>query len=81
MPVDDWIGEQVVQGDTAALLKDLRVLLHQQPAHMSEKEAALGVVRVGVRLAVLVVNTVVTGPFIDRVLIRQKSQSPTEPMK
>ncbi|GLH16445.1 uncharacterized protein GBIM_20714 [Gryllus bimaculatus] len=45
---------------------------HVQPAHVREEEAAAGVVRVGVRLAVLVVHAVVAHPLVDVVLEGQR---------
>lgn len=45
------------------------VLLDVQPAHVGEKETALGVVGVRVRLGVLVVHAVVSRPVVDRTLV------------
>lgn len=47
---------------------------HHQPTNVSKEEAPHGVVRVGVRLRVLVVNPVVSGPFEDIILwVRAKA--------
>lgn len=48
------------------------MLLDVQPAHVSEKETALGVVGVRVRLGVLVVDTVVPRPVVDRPLVSHR---------
>ena len=59
LPVDDGIGEQIVNGYAFAFLDDVRMLFDEQPAHVSEKEASVGVVRIGIGFAVLVVHAVI----------------------
>jgi hypothetical protein len=63
------IGEQIVQGYARAFARHIRMLFHEQPADVSEKEAALGIVRIGVRLRVFVVHPVISTPLIYGILI------------
>ena len=68
LPVDDWIGKQIIHRYSFSLCHDIWMLFGQEPAHMSEKEASLGVVWIRIGLTVLVVDSVVTRPFVYRVL-------------
>lgn len=68
MKLDDSVGQQVAEVQLAPFLDDVGVFAHQQPADVSEEEAPHGVVGVGVRLRILVVDPVVSGPFKDIVL-------------
>lgn len=57
---DDLIGLQVTDLQLASLLDDVRMFTDQQPADVSKEKPSHGVVRVGVRLRVLVVNAMIT---------------------
>ena len=65
---DDGILEQIAAVDSGAAPLHFGVFLHQQPADVGEKEAATRVVRISVRLAELVVDSVVATPFVDIIL-------------
>ncbi len=53
-------------------MKLTRVLLAAEPTNMTEEKSTLGVDGIGVCFCVLVVDTVVTGPFVDGVLVRDR---------
>lgn len=65
---NNFVRLQVVEFELAPFLDDVGVFAHQQPADVREEEAPHGVVRVGLRLRVLVVNPVVSSPFVDIIL-------------
>lgn len=65
---DHLVSQQVVKLQLASLLDHVGMFAHEQPANVGKEEAAHGVVRVGVRLRVLVVDPVVAGPLVDVVL-------------
>lgn len=67
---DDGVVQQVGEVQLPALLDDVAVLAHEEPADVGEEEAAAGVVRVRVRLRVLVVHTVVPAPLVDVILCK-----------
>ena len=69
---DEAIARQVGEVELLALGHDVGVLLHVEPAHVREEEAARRVVRVRVRLGVLVVHAVVARPVVDRALVRDR---------
>lgn len=48
------------------------MLLAAKPTNMTKEKSTLGVDGIGVRFGVLVVDTVVTSPFVDRVLVRDR---------
>lgn len=50
------------------------MLLDQQPAAMREEEPALGVVRVGIGVCELVVDSVIADPLDDVFLRRKRLQ-------
>lgn len=68
----NWVGNQVAQVNLFAFLLDVRVLARQEPAYVGEEETALGVVRIGVGFAVLVVDSVVAAPLEDGVFEGQR---------
>lgn len=68
---DDRVFQQVSEIQLPALLDDIAVLAHEEPADVGEEEAAAGVVRVRVRLRVLVVHAVVPAPLVDVVLYKK----------
>jgi len=59
----NWVGGQVAKVQFRAHLFYLGVLLHQQPAHVREEEAAVDVVRVGVGVSPFVMAAMVPRPF------------------
>lgn len=65
---EDGVAVQIGHVDSLALVLHFRMLLAQEPSDVGEEEASLGVVRVRVGLAVLVVDSVVPGPVNHRVL-------------
>lgn len=50
------------------LCPDVRVLTHQQPAHVSKEKAPFCIVWICIRLRKLVMHTMITGPFKDIIL-------------
>lgn len=78
---DHWVCHQVTHVNCFALFLDIRVLLHQKPPNMREKEAPFGVVRVGVGFGEFVVHSVVPTPLVNVILERhyvEKSQNDSE---
>ena len=67
--VDYWICQKVTTIDHFPAPDHLRVLLAHQPAHVGEEETPFSVVRIGVRLTEFVMNSMVSGPFVDWNLI------------
>lgn len=63
------VGHHVAHVDAQAVLRHVGVLLAHQPAAVGEEETPLNVHRVGIRLRVLVVHTVVSGPDKDAILV------------
>mmetsp|Transcript_29561 Transcript_29561/g.62801 ORF Transcript_29561/g.62801 Transcript_29561/m.62801 type:complete len:260 (-) Transcript_29561:55-834(-) len=66
---DNRIFVQVTEIQLLPCPHNLRVLLDVKPPHVCEKEAAHGIVGISIRLRVFVVNTVITGPVVDRSLV------------
>jgi hypothetical protein len=64
----DWVGCQVAHVNALAELEHFWVLLAHQPTDVSEEKTARDVVRIGVCVAVLVVNAMISNPLDDRVL-------------
>ena len=62
MVIDKRIGQNVAQIDGFDAPQIVGMVLDQQPADVRVEEAAPRVVRIGVRVAELVVRTVVTYP-------------------
>lgn len=71
MPHDNRVGFQVFHVDHATLAGHVRVLADHQPAHVREEKSPRRVVRIGVRVGELVVDSVVPDPFVYVVLERQ----------
>lgn len=71
LPHDDPVDLQVAHVDRLALRDHLRVRRQEQPADVREEEAPPCVVRVGIRLRVFVVDSVVVRPGV-RVTLRAK---------
>lgn len=69
---DHRVGLQVFHVDAAALGHDVRMLADHQPAHVREEKPAGRVVRVGVRVGELVMDSVVADPFVYVILERQR---------
>lgn len=67
--VDHRIGLHVAHVHSETVLGHVRVLLAHQPAAMSKEEASLNVHRISIRLRVLVMHSVVSGPHEDAVLV------------
>lgn len=59
---------QVAHIDRFAFGNDRRVFAAHQPAHVGEKEPAMGVMRIRVRIAVFVVLTMVSHPYVQTIL-------------
>ncbi len=68
LPHDDPVAVQILERHLGACLNHLLRLVHQQPAHVSKKHAAFGVVRVRLGLAVAMVHTMVTRPAMGETL-------------
>lgn len=66
---DEGVLVQVGEVEVASGLDDGGMLLDEEPAHVSEEEAAGGIVRVGLGLRELVVDAVVAGPVEDAALV------------
>lgn len=64
----NFVRQKVSEFQLASFLDDVGVFAHQQPANVREEETPDGVVGVGVRLRVFVVNPVVPGPLEDVIL-------------
>lgn len=69
---DVRVGVEVRHVYLLSVLEDFRVLAHAQPADVRKPEAAIGVVRVGVGVRVLVMLPVVTHPDPEAVLAGQR---------
>lgn len=69
-----WIVFQVTHVDFCSELLHIRMLLDEQPAAVREEKAALRVVRVGVGVCELVVNSMISNPLYDVLLRRQRLQ-------
>jgi len=61
----EWVLKQVFAAHVSALFDDIGMFATQQPSAVREEEASVGVVGVGVRLAVLVVHPMVATPLVD----------------
>lgn len=72
MELHNRILQYITHVEQLALAHHLRVLVHHQPADMCEEEAAIRVVRIGVRLGELVVHAMVAHPIVDRILAGQR---------
>jgi hypothetical protein len=68
----DAIGFQVAHVDFQSRFDDIRVRRQEEPTDVSEKEAALGVVRIRVGLGVFVVDPVIVGPGVGVALRKKK---------
>jgi hypothetical protein len=62
------IAGHVAHVNLAALFNNVRMFAHHQPSNVGKKEATVGVVRVCVGFAVLVVHAVVAHPLENCVL-------------
>lgn len=65
---DNRVCLQVGQVQLLSLLNHIWMLANHEPTHMRKEKATGGIVRVGIRLGELMVNTVVPRPFINMVL-------------
>jgi hypothetical protein len=65
---DDRVSGEVREVETLALLNESRVLPAEEPAHVSKEKPTLGIMRIGMGLGVLVMNTVVPAPLPNAVL-------------
>lgn len=63
-----WVRFQVAHVDRFAFGDDRRVFTAHQPAHMGEKETAMGVMRIRIGVAVFVMLTMVTHPNVQAIL-------------
>lgn len=68
LEADNWILQQVAHLDTGSPDQDVRVLLHHEPAHVTEEESPFRVMRISVCLTELVVNTMITAPLVNVIL-------------
>jgi len=64
----NWISLQVFNAQLLALLLDILMLAHEEPAHVGEEKSTSGFVRIGIGFAVLVMDSVITRPFDDMIL-------------
>lgn len=69
---------QVTHVDELALLLHLRMLTDQQPTHVGEEESPGGVMRVGISVRELMMDSMISGPFVDRVLEGDRLQDHQE---
>ena len=72
------VSLQIRQVELLASPYDFRVLVHHQPAYVREPQPTLRIVRVAIRLAELVVNTVVAAPVVDRSLVARTAHEHQE---
>lgn len=70
LELQDRIALDVTHIDFRTELLHVRMLLAQQPAHVSEEEAALDVMWIGVCVAKFVVNSMVAHP-LDHIVLRR----------
>lgn len=75
LPHDHRVGFQVFHIDGTALAGYVRVFADHQPAHVWEEKSPRRVVWVGVRVGELVVNPVVSDPFVYVVLESQRLEN------
>lgn len=68
------ILHNVVHADLTALLDDLGMLSHQQPANVGKEESAVGVVGISVSLRILVVNSMIASPLVNVILVKENLQ-------
>jgi hypothetical protein len=68
LELNNRIGQDVTHVDLFPTSFHLRVFLHHQPSDVREEQSAARVVRVGICLAVLVVDPVVSDPLEEWVL-------------
>lgn len=64
----DRISQNIAHVYLTTSSQDFRVFSHHQPSNVGEEESTIAVVRVGVGLGVLVMNSVVTDPVENGVL-------------
>jgi hypothetical protein len=65
---DDRVLQNIAHVDGFSAPFDFGMLLAQQPSDVGEKETTAGVVRISVGLAKLVVDAVISAPFVNVVL-------------
>lgn len=75
LPHDHRVGFQVFHIDRTALGGYVRVFADHQPAHVWEEKSSRWVVWVGVSIGELVVNSVVSDPFVYVVLESQRLEN------
>lgn len=68
MELDDWILQDIRHVDLTTATQNFRMLEHHKPAHVGEEESTVGIVRIGIRLRVLVVDPMVTNPVVKSIL-------------
>jgi len=69
---DDRVSQDVGHVHLSTDTIHIRVLLAQKPSHVGKEEPLLGIYGVGGGLGVLVVDTVVSGPYENGILIRHR---------
>lgn len=75
LPHDHRVGFQVFHIDYTALAGYVRVFADHQPAHVWEEKSPSRVVWVGIRVGELVVNPMVSDPFVYVVLESQRLEN------
>ena len=60
---DNRVPEKIRQINGMGLCPDVRMLTHQQPAHVSKEKAPFCIMWICIRLRELVMHTMITGPF------------------
>lgn len=68
LPNDNRILLEIAHVDRGTLVDDVRMLAHQEPAHVREEEASLRVVRIRIRVRKLVVDSMIPHPFVNMIL-------------
>lgn len=69
---------QVTHINELALLLHLRMLTDQQPTHVGEEESPGGIMGICISVRELVMHSMISGPFVDRVLEGDRLQDHQE---
>lgn len=69
---NDGVLQKIADIDCFSASNDLRMFFAQKPTDMSKKEATASIMRVSIRLAKFVVNSVVSAPLVNIILKRRR---------
>ncbi len=67
--IDDWICQKVAAINHIPVPNYLRMHLTHEPPNVSKEEASFSIRRIGISLAELVMNSMVSSPMIDIILM------------